>query len=135
MTIPRLLILGSLISPCSASAAAQALPQSNHNSPQPTSVLSRNVEADVVFFPLLEDLWVPSNPTPESVRSDQDSGETPARAHTQHIGTLDCLTLRTYRVARISPDSDTTRLVRYSTCQPGSRFQVKTAVDSQRTDR
>ena len=41
-----------------------------------------------------------------------------------------CYTIRAYRVARISPESDTTRPVGYSTCQRASRFQFKTAVDS-----
>ena len=135
MTIPRLLVLGPLMSLCIAAAAAQALPQSGPNSSHPTPALSQNAEADLAFFPLLEDLQVPSNPTSESVESDHDSGKTPAPVHTQHILTLEqneltCLTLRTYRVARVSPESDTTKFVGYSTCQPGSRFQLKTAVDS-----
>ena len=137
MTIPRLLILGWLISLCAAAAAAQALPQSDPNSSHPTSVLSQNAEADLAFFPLLvlEDLQVPSNPTSDSIQSDHDSGKTPAPVHTQHILTLDqnektCLTLRTYRVARVSPDSDTTRFAGYSTCQAAARFQLKTALDS-----
>lgn len=59
----------------------------------------------------------------------------PLGSHTQHILTFGqdettCLTLRTYRVARIDPESDTTRVAGYSTCQPSVRFQLKTAVDS-----
>lgn len=41
-----------------------------------------------------------------------------------------CYMLRIYRVARESPDSDSTRPAGYSTCQRASRFQFKTAVDS-----
>ena|ERR1700746_3001723 len=41
-----------------------------------------------------------------------------------------CYTLRTYRVARENPDSDSTRPAGYSTCQRAARFQLWTAVDS-----
>jgi hypothetical protein len=41
-----------------------------------------------------------------------------------------CYTLRTYRVARENPDSDSTRPAGYSTCQRATRFQLRTAVDS-----
>ena len=135
MTNPRLLLLGPFMWLCVAAAAAQALPQSDRNSSQPTSALSQNSEADLAFFPLLEDLQVPSNPTSESIESDHGSGKMPVPVHIEHILTLGqnektCLTLRTYRVARVSPDSDTTEFAGYSTCQPAARFQLKTAVDS-----
>jgi len=38
-----------------------------------------------------------------------------------------CYTIRTYVVARDSKDSDSTHPVTSSTCQPGSRYHVKTA--------
>jgi hypothetical protein len=38
-----------------------------------------------------------------------------------------CLKMRSYVVARDSKDSDSVHLVKYSTCQPASRYQVKTA--------
>ncbi len=52
-----------------------------------------------------------------------------------HILTLQqdentCYTLRTYRVARENPESDSTRPAGYSTCQRATRFQLKTAVES-----
>ncbi len=135
MTIPRLLVLGSLMSVCVAAAAAQSSPQHVPDSSQPASVLSQNLEADLGFFPLLEDLRVPSNASLESIQSEHDLGKMPAPVHTQHIRTLDqtetfCLTLRTYRVARVSPESDTTKFAGYSTCQPAARFQLRTTVDS-----
>jgi hypothetical protein len=37
-----------------------------------------------------------------------------------------CLFIRSYVVARDNKDSDATHLVSYSTCQPGSRYGVKT---------
>jgi hypothetical protein len=39
---------------------------------------------------------------------------------------IDCLKIRSYVVARDSKDSDSTHLVRYSTCQPASRYRLKT---------
>jgi len=38
-----------------------------------------------------------------------------------------CLFIRSYQVARDDPHSDSTHLVRTSTCQPARRFQLKTA--------
>jgi hypothetical protein len=135
MTIPRLLILGSLISLCVARGSAQTLPQSASDSSRPGSTLSQNAEADTDFFALFEDWQSSSDSTAGGIRREQDSGKMPEPVHTQHTLTLEqnemtCLTLRTYRVARVSPDSDTTEFAGYSTCQPGSRFQLKTAVDS-----
>ena len=56
-------------------------------------------------------------------------------SHTPPIFNLEqneatCYTLRTYRVARESADSDSTRPAGYSTCQRATRFQLRTAVDS-----
>ena len=41
-----------------------------------------------------------------------------------------CYSMRSYRVTRDDPASDSTRLAGYSECQPAARFQVKAAVDS-----
>ncbi len=37
-----------------------------------------------------------------------------------------CYTMRMYVVAKDSKDSDATHLVRYTTCQPGGRYRLKT---------
>jgi hypothetical protein len=42
-----------------------------------------------------------------------------------------CFSIRSFQVERDSKDSDATHLVRSSTCQPASRFGVKTAVMTQ----
>ena len=39
-----------------------------------------------------------------------------------------CYTIRSYVVARDAKDSDSTHPVKSSTCQPGSRYRLKTAV-------
>jgi hypothetical protein len=41
-----------------------------------------------------------------------------------------CYSMRSYRVARDDPKSDSTRPAGYSTCQPSTRFQVKSVEDS-----
>ena len=41
-----------------------------------------------------------------------------------------CYSLRTYRVTRDDPKSDSTRLAGYSTCQPAAGFRVKAVEDS-----
>jgi len=38
-----------------------------------------------------------------------------------------CATMRTYVVARTHPESDATRVVGYSRCQPAWKFQIRTA--------
>lgn len=39
-----------------------------------------------------------------------------------------CLTLRTYKAEREAQDSDVTHIVGSSTCQPSSKYKLKTAV-------
>ena len=41
-----------------------------------------------------------------------------------------CATMRTYVVARTHPESDATRVVGYSRCQPAWKFQIRTADES-----
>jgi hypothetical protein len=41
-----------------------------------------------------------------------------------------CYSMRSYRVKRDDPQTDVTRPAGYSTCQPATRFAVKSAVDS-----
>ena len=103
MCIPRLLLLSLLISSSAVTAAAQ--------SPSIDSVRAIGNEngSDAVL---------------------------PLDSRTQRILTLEqneatCYTLRAYRVARVSPGSDSTRPAGYSTCQPTTRFQLKQAVETQ----
>jgi hypothetical protein len=41
-----------------------------------------------------------------------------------------CLKIRSYQVARDTKDTDSTHFVGYSTCQPSSRYQLRTTVGS-----
>jgi hypothetical protein len=140
MRVPRLLLLSLLISLRVATAPAQSSPHNNSKSSQPAPALHQNEESSTVLFqlpePFLVDLESPSNSTPTSVQSEQDSlvaRQLESRA--EHLLTLQqneptCYMLRTYRVVRENPQSDSTRPAGYSTCQPSTRFQVRTAVDS-----
>jgi hypothetical protein len=113
MRVSRLLTLLLLISVCAATAAAQSSPGNSSDSSQPAS--ARN---------------------PETGTSENGSvAIRPMDSRSQHILTLQqdektCYTLRTYRVARENPESDSTRPAGYSTCQRATRFQLRTADDS-----
>ncbi len=47
-------------------------------------------------------------------------------SHTQLYTDTVCYAIRSYVVARDSKDSDSTHPVRYSTCQPAARYQLRT---------
>ncbi len=106
MFVRRLLVLSLLIFTCVATVAAQ-------------SASGKNVDS--------------SSPAAESKN---DSPVTrPLDSNTPHILTLEhneatCYTLRTYRVTRDDPKSDTTKPAGYSTCQRAARFQLRTTVES-----
>ena len=79
----------------------------------------------------------PEKPAAPSQGTNEIKDDSLVNSATQHIVTLEqhpndatCYTIRAYRVARVSPESDTTKPAGYSTCQRASRFQFKTAVDS-----
>ena len=43
--------------------------------------------------------------------------------------TAPCYAMRSYRFSREAPESDTTRLTDYSSCQPSTEFHIKNAVE------
>jgi hypothetical protein len=133
---PRLLVLSLLISLFVATATAQSSPRSNSNS-QSAPPQTTQASPDLFQFQFTPDVEEP-NPSPVSrpVQSSAVAVVAPALGpHMPHIVTLEqddatCYTIRAYRVARESPDSDAVRPAGYSTCQRASRFQFKTAVDT-----
>jgi hypothetical protein len=138
MYSPRLLFLFVLISLCVATAAAQSSPSNNSESSPPASALPWTAQASTRTFqfqlPLLADRQSLSDNEGTISGNDADVSRT-LDSRAQHILTLQqdentCYTIRTYRVARESPDSDSTRPAGYSTCQRATRFQLKEAVDS-----
>lgn len=139
MRLPCLLILG-LLSLCVVTAVAQVSSDQSPNSSQLRPVLSESAHAslDLFQFPLpfgVAEFDV-SDEVPDAKTSDHDltvvPSKNPTRQHILALGQdeMTCLTLRTYRVARVDPESDAIRAAGYSTCQPSVRFQLKTAVDS-----
>ena len=105
------------------------------------SALRSDAQASADLFPFLQPFDIrgttlrPATPAADSKDDSQDM--LPKDLGRQRILTLEedgnepiCYTLRTYRVARESSDSDSTKPAGYSTCQRASRFQLKTAVDS-----
>jgi hypothetical protein len=141
MSVPRLLLLSLLIALCVATAAAQSSPDNTSNSSQLLPALPQNAEASTALIefhlPLSHLDGLSLSPTTRTTEREDDSlVMRPLDSSMQHILTLEqneatCYTLRTYRVARVSPESDSTRPAGYSTCQRATRFQLRIAVDSQ----
>ena len=129
MHIFRPLFLSLLLAVCVAPLAAQSLTRESALPP------NAQATADIVQFLQPFDIRrVELRPTVPAADS-KDNSQVSQNLARQRILTLEenqpvCYTLRTYRVARESPDSDSTRPAGYSTCPRASRFQFKTAVDT-----
>ena len=125
MYIPRLLVLPVLISVCVAPVAAQSSPDKS-NVPQFLPALPQNEQAGIRAdqFQLFSH--------PDGINLSHIILPPEVRAHVLTLGQSDvtCYSIRTYRVTRDDPESDSTRPAGYSTCQPAARFHVKDARDS-----
>jgi hypothetical protein len=137
MNLSRPFFLSLLIAVCVGTVAAQSSPEETPASPQPPLALSQNAQASPDLFQIHFNAdWLDLSHTTLSFQPEPNSIFVPApNSRRLQILTLDpndaaCYTIRAYRVARISPDSDATRPAGYSTCLRSSRFQFKTAVDS-----
>jgi hypothetical protein len=130
MHIPRLLLPALLISVCVAPLAAQSSPDKNPVSSPPllnglmTPPKFRTNAPKLEFQGQLVDQReaIPKPHAPKLESREQG----PALAQDDTF----CLYIRSYRVIRDDPKSDSTRLAGYSECQPAARFQMKSAVDS-----
>lgn len=138
MRVPRLLALCLLISLCAATVAAQAPPDKSSGSSQLLPALPQNTASSLGLFqfqlPFLAEGQNLANSTPASIQSGHESN-IPAPVRAQQVITLEqneatCYSIRLYRFVRDNPESDSTRLVGYSTCQRAARFQLRTAEDS-----
>ncbi len=123
MCIPRLLVLSLLLSVCAAPVASQS---SLDRNPEPSIRLDeiipppefrRHVLAPGLQPPSRSDGIGLSDQRYVQLRAGEPSGVT-------------CYSIRSYRVTRDDPESDSTSLAGYSTCQPVSQFQLKDAGDS-----
>jgi hypothetical protein len=123
MCIPRLLVLSLLLSVCAAPVASQS---SLDRNPEPS------IRLDEVIPPpeFRRHVLAPGLPPP--FHSDEiglsDRRNLQLRAGEQ--SNVTCYSIRSYRVTRDDPESDSTSLAGYSTCQPVSQFQLKDAGDS-----
>jgi hypothetical protein len=138
MRVPRLLALCLLISLCAATVAAQAPPDKSSGSSQLLPALPQNTASSLGLFqfqlPFLAEGQNLANSTPASIQSGHESN-IPAPVRAQQVITLEqneatCYSIRLYRFVRDNPESDSTRLAGYSTCQRAARFQLRTAEDS-----
>jgi hypothetical protein len=124
MYIPRLLVLSLLISVCAAPVAAQSSPDKSPVSAQP--------KLDGLVAPPEFRGQQVANQRPEAILKLHAPTPTEFRAQLSTLAQDDtaCYSIRSYRVTRDIPGSDSTRLAGYSECQRAARFQVKAAVDS-----
>jgi len=110
MSVRRLLVLSLLILLCVATVAAQSPSDKSGDSSSAASESKKD--------------------SPETRSLDSRAQHTLTHILTMEQNDAICYTLRTYRVARLSPESDATKPAGYSSCLRSSRFQLKTAVDS-----
>jgi hypothetical protein len=134
MHIPRLLLPALLVSVCVAPLAAQSSPDKNPVSSRPlldgliTPPEFRTNAPTLGFHGQLagQREAIPKQRAPKLESREQD----PALAQDDMV----CFYIRSYRVIRDDPKSDSTRLAGYSECQSAARFQMKSAVDSREID-
>ena len=153
MLISRLLPVSLLLAMSAGSVAAQSSPEKNPGVVPSTDSGQQNSSADLVspsqtpelnpprplagvgieeYRPRLNQFgssWAPApaakNPA-AGLRESQPSTLALGPDGLQPEDTL-CLKMRTYKVARDDPHSDSTHAAGYSTCQPAARFHVRTA--------
>jgi|SRR5579862_235822 len=126
MTLARLLLTALLLSALPAFTQEQlAMPAHTSNDPNSSS---ENARWKIIPNPPL------TFDSPDHIRIDQfrldNSRKATRTLRLDSNGSLDtdvtCYTMRSYVVARDSKDSDSTHPINYSTCQPASKYRVKT---------
>jgi hypothetical protein len=145
MYIPRALALSLLIlvwiAPVGAQSPVDNEPGSFYSQP-PAAALSQEAQAHLHLDPLQRPFQLDELSLPPAKPGDAGIGEyywallPPPQSGKRVLAQNDvtCYSMRTYRVTRDDPESDSTSPAGYSTCQPASRFQVKGANDSPRND-
>src|SRR5580692_1535480 len=123
MCIPRLLVLALLLSVCVAPVAAQS---SLDRNPQPSIGLDQIIPPPEFRRPVLPLGLQPPSRSDGIGLSDQRY----VQLRAGEPSGVTCYSIRSYRVTRDDPESDSTSLAGYSTCQPVSQFQLKDAGDS-----
>jgi hypothetical protein len=116
MRIPKILLalVFGLSSFVSASSSEPPQPSLDSNAPSVTPDLLHS-EAKTIAT----DKFRPANERPKFDFRNLGS------IHLPEDSTKVCYTMRSYIVAREDRDSDSTKLVGYSTCQPSSNYEVR----------
>jgi hypothetical protein len=122
MTVSRVLLISLLIAMSCVSVAAQSLSENG-----PVLQLLRTRPQDTHSGIRVDQLQL--SPQPGGVNPWHIIPEPELRRPILTNDTT-CYSLRTYRVTRDDPVSDSTELTAYSTCQPATGFRVKGAGDS-----
>jgi hypothetical protein len=140
MLIPRLLVVSLLIAVSVAPAAAQSAPDKGPVSAAPPFVPpQRWVDAcarlrnyHCVF---IQKGNAPSQMAPGTIQPGEHEStiipppKVPKIVLLLEPNDVTCYSMRTYRVTRDDPDSDSTRPAGYSTCLPATRVQLRTSED------
>ena len=135
MPIPRLLLLALLISACVVPLAAQSSPDKNPVSSRPLLDALITPPEFRVDIPTLEfDVQVADRQHEAAPKPQVPKLEFRTQDPTLAQDDTVCFYMRSYRVIRDDPKSDSTRFAGYSECQPAARFQVKSAVDLREVD-
>lgn len=136
MYIPRLLLLSLLMCVCVAPVVAQSPSDNEPGSfySEPLDVLPHDAIANLRLNQIQPPIEINRLHSPYAKPKSAEAGEhdwtitVPSRPDKRALtGDTTCLSIRSYRVTRDDPQSDATRLVGYSTCQPATKFQVKEA--------
>jgi hypothetical protein len=123
MTVSRVLLISLLIAMSRVSVAAQSLSEKS-----PVLQLLRTRPQDTHSGIRVDQLQL--SPQPGGVKPWHIIPEPELRRPILTNDTT-CYSLRTYRVTHDDPESDSTKLAAYSTCQLATGFRVKDAGDSQ----
>jgi hypothetical protein len=142
MSISRLLLFSLLTAVCILSAVAQT-PFAGDSTAVPPQVKVPCASSDRI---LVDQFRLPAKPLVDSNSHDRKSEASnsddfhtsqgfPLRRFlkpdaSQEDSASTCYSIRNYRMKRDDPETDVTRPDGYSTCQPATRFAVKSVEDS-----
>jgi hypothetical protein len=134
--LPRLLILSFLISTQVVQAAAQSSTDRSPFafwSPQNGPLSPQEFRLHIPALSQDEKSRQPPSPLHWEVRNFPYIPFLPPKLSNHSItlaqNAAPCYTIRSYRFARGNPKSDSTSFIGYSTCQPGTEFHRKDAVN------
>lgn len=146
--LPRLLILSLLIPAFVSSAPAQSSPDKSplsswlplYGSTPPQEfhlrvpALSQSAQTNQLQSPLLWEGLNVIHTTPAAIQSVNPAPLFLPKLANRIVALAQnatpCYTMRSYRFTRDHPNSDSTRFADYSTCQSGTQFHLRDAVNS-----